>query len=85
MTAGVVSSRVTGFHNAAPARTQQRHHPVPTEAVRSCRMDQHYNCLLFLKAVHAAATFFAKNALGRPTNRAWPMTPLTNAAVVIGL
>jgi hypothetical protein len=33
----------------------------------------------------AAATFFVKNALGRPTNRAWPMMPLANAAVVIGL
>jgi hypothetical protein len=41
--------------------------------------------LAFLIAVQAAATFFAKNALGRPTNRAWLMTPLTNAAVVIGL
>ena len=34
---------------------------------------------------YAAATFFAKNAVGMPTKRAWLMTPLTNAAVVIGL
>jgi hypothetical protein len=41
--------------------------------------------LAFLTAVHtAAAALFAKNALGRPTNRAWPMMPLANAAVVIG-
>jgi len=39
-----------------------------------------------LSAAYApASTFVAKNALGSPTNRAWPMRPLANAAVVIGL
>ena len=29
-----------GYESAAPGT-------MPDEAVRSCRMDQHYNCLLF--------------------------------------
>ena len=62
-------SSATGYNGSRPPMSYRPALPLPA----------------FLKAFHAAAALLAKNALGRPTNRAWPKTPLTKAGVVIGV
>ena len=71
---------VSCFHLAGSREDQAK---VDSQGRNKCR---HRQMLVeILNAAYAPAfTFAAKSALGSPTNRAWPITPLTAAAAVIG-